>query len=150
MKRRCVCGEVFHTTQSKLDSGAGKFCSRKCANENRTRRSGLEYNIVAENPAWFKGGEEHPWWKGDDVSYRRLHKWVEDHRGSASEFPCDHCGEAQAEDWANISHEYQRELDDYMPLCKKCHAAYDKEDKARKRELGESSYEDSRKSSSKE
>jgi len=133
MKRKCECGNIFRTSQSRIDAGGGKFCSRECAYENRIRRSGLTYNIVEENAGWFKAGEESPDWKGVDVSYSRLHKWVVYHRGPANDFPCDHCGLVQAVDWANITHTYERELDDYMPLCRQCHSDYDAEDKRMKK-----------------
>ena len=63
MKRKCECGKTFRTSQSRIDNGGGKFCSKKCAYENRTRPSGLTYNIVEDNVGWFKAGEESPDWK---------------------------------------------------------------------------------------
>lgn len=41
---------------------------------------------------------------------------------------CEHCDTKTSVryEWANISHQYKRDLDDWMELCKKCHMAYDK------------------------
>jgi hypothetical protein len=29
--------------------------------------------------------------------------------------------------WANLSHEYRRDLEDYREMCQKCHFRYDRE-----------------------
>lgn len=84
---------------------------------------------------WRKGvpipsmrGDNHPKWKGDDVSYGALHSWVARHLGKPS--TCEHCEKTelkgQSIHWANKSHEYKRELDDWLRLCVACHSEYDK------------------------
>lgn len=52
----CPCGETFRTTQRLLDQGRGKYCSKACMYQYRTRPSGLTYEIKVENKAWFKPG----------------------------------------------------------------------------------------------
>jgi hypothetical protein len=66
-------------------------------------------------------------WRGDKVGYAGLHAWVRKHLGTPDK--CEHCGTTMAKifDWANKSHEYKRELDDWIRLCRKCHKKYDKE-----------------------
>lgn len=64
-------------------------------------------------------------WKGEDVSYSGLHHWVRKKLGKASK--CEKqdktcAGEFQ---WANISHQYKRDLSDYMQLCISHHVRYD-------------------------
>lgn len=76
----------------------------------------------------FSIGEEfHPRWKGDEVSYRSLHKWVEKHLGKPHF--CEHCKKSDLKHrqyhWANISGEYIRNVNDWRRLCVKCHKAYD-------------------------
>lgn len=63
-------------------------------------------------------------WKGDKVGYYALHAWVGREKGKASicEFDSIHKGPFE---WANVSKEYKRDLNDYMSLCKPCHARYD-------------------------
>lgn len=72
--------------------------------------------------------ENHPSWKGDDVGYRALHHWVIKHLGQPSE--CSNCGFASQNsrqfNWANISHEYRRDLNDWVRLCISCHNKYDR------------------------
>lgn len=70
-------------------------------------------------------GEDRFGWKGDKVSYRVLHKWVQKNKGKAEFclFPDEEC--SSTFQWANISHLYKRDLNDWMPLCVKHHKAYD-------------------------
>ncbi len=58
MKILCPCGNEFKTIPSKIKAGKGKYCSRKCYENNYTRRSGLIYNIQKENSGWFKKGQK--------------------------------------------------------------------------------------------
>lgn len=72
-------------------------------------------------------GEQNHSWKGDDVSYRNLHRWVERHLGKPNK--CKNCGKigtAHEIHWANKSHKYLRVLFDWIRLCANCHKAYDK------------------------
>jgi len=78
--------------------------------------------------AWNKGvleGEGNAW-KGDNVGYSGLHEWVRKHLGKPTE--CVYCGKDEGKlNWANVSHEYKRELEDFMSLCISCHRKYDYE-----------------------
>jgi len=83
-------------------------------------------NIGRPNP--MKGisyGKKHPLWKGNSVSYRSLHKWVERFMGKANH--CEFCKDNTEHryHWANKSHEYHRVLSDWIQLCVKCHKNYD-------------------------
>ena len=72
-------------------------------------------------------GEKHWYWKGDNVSYRNLHRWVVDRLGLAQK--CEYCGKEKTTvksiHWANKSHKYFRKLNDWIALCAKCHKKYD-------------------------
>jgi len=63
-------------------------------------------------------------WKGDKVGYHALHTWVTRHKGKAVK--CYECGTNKNVQWANLSHEYKRDLNDFREMCGKCHRAYDK------------------------
>lgn len=69
-------------------------------------------------------GKSHHGYKGDGVGYHALHSWVRRHKGKAA--TCEDCGSTNYVQWANKSHEYKRELDDWLELCSKCHGSYDK------------------------
>lgn len=72
----------------------------------------------------YAKGPRHPNWTGDAVTYRALHTWVSKHKTKPD--ACTHCGRTDKPlDWANVSHEYRRDLDDWIALCRKCHRAYD-------------------------
>ncbi len=73
-------------------------------------------------------GEKNSQWKGDDVGYRSIHEWVIRHKGTPT--ICEHCGldavkEKKRLCWANLSHKYLRQLDDWARLCYTCHRKYD-------------------------
>ena len=67
-------------------------------------------------------------WKGNDVGYRALHRWIEQKLGKPNF--CEDCRNGKLKprqyQWANISHKYKRDLNDYKRLCAKCHAKFDK------------------------
>lgn len=81
--------------------------------------------IVARNRE--RVGAAHPAWKGDKVSYKQLHQWLERHRPKTGR--CSRCGATpNRTEWANLSGEYRRDLEDYIELCVSCHR---REDRAR-------------------
>lgn len=76
-------------------------------------------------------GENNPNWKGAKASYEAQHSWVRRHKGVPSF--CEKCGVNKPPigkkswfEWANISGEYHRDLNDYMSLCPNCHQKMDK------------------------
>lgn len=75
-------------------------------------------------------GEKHPGWKGDKVQYRGLHNWIEKRLGKPKE--CTKCADVNAKryHWHNISGKYQRDLNDWIRLCAKCHVRVEKEGKS--------------------
>lgn len=134
--RICPCGNEFKVRKYRLDEGRGKYCSQACKYKFRIRPSGLIYTLHKENPTSFKRGDE-PWNKGrtdlprpinfkeTGVGYDALHDWVKRHKQKAT--CCEHCGKTGYLEWANKSHEYKRDLRDWIALCKKCHIKYDRE-----------------------
>lgn len=74
--------------------------------------------------------ESHYKWKGDDIGYGALHRWVEKMLGKAKEHICVICNGnsgSKRMEWANINGTYKRELIGWKPMCRKCHIQYDKE-----------------------
>ena len=70
-------------------------------------------------------GIKHHNWKGEKVGYIALHDWVSLHKGKPEK--CEHCNNPKGRfEWANKSHEYKRDLDDWLRLCTSCHIKYDK------------------------
>lgn len=74
-------------------------------------------------------GENNPHWK-EEPSYGSLHDWVRRHKKKTGF--CTFCGKKgiikgheYGTHFANISHEYKRDLDDYVELCMSCHRKYD-------------------------
>lgn len=71
--------------------------------------------------------EKNGMWKGDKVSYRSLHQWINFNKPK-SRF-CECCGKATNKlDASSIDHTYKRDISQWRWLCKKCHKNYDKKD----------------------
>ena len=86
----------------------------------------------AKMSAWQKGGtkpqttgKNHGLWKGEAVSYRNLHRWLDRLQGKASEHLCGECL-GPARHWANISGEYRRDVEDFIPMCVPHHMRLDR------------------------
>lgn len=74
-------------------------------------------------------------WKGDLVGYFGLHTWVKRTLGKASQ--CEDCGNRQIVQWANVSKEYKRNVEDWKQLCIVCHRRFDGITKFSKEEANE-------------
>ncbi len=74
-------------------------------------------------------GSQNSNWKGNNVGYRAIHRWVEKWRGKPD--VCQKCGKSgltgREIHWANIDHQYKRILEDWIRLCAKCHGEHDTE-----------------------
>jgi len=71
--------------------------------------------------------ESNPAWKGEKAGYSALHKWL--YKRKKKNNVCEMCGTKVAKkyEFANISGEYKREVDDFMEVCTRCHRQYDNE-----------------------
>lgn len=140
-----ICSKHFPPINSKI-----KYCSRKCywqtlkgnsiSPETQFKKgSKISKEIIEKMKGripWNKDkifgqilGEKHPQWKGNEASYGSKHRWLTNH---ASKYSCACCKLTRHETrltWANISHEYTRSLNDYLPLCYKCHWYFDREER---------------------
>jgi len=140
VNKLCPCGKNYTIKGYKSKVQRSRYCSQVCKYTYRIRPKGLKYEKHKENPTSFKKGQK-PWndgieafslrdgknsmFKGDRVGYDALHDWVKVRLGKAN--LCCMCGCTEGYiDWANISQEYKRDINDWMQLCRKCHINYDK------------------------
>lgn len=147
MIKKCkVCGSPFKTYPCRSKGNGGHkalFCSKHCANkynqngkETRFKKGNIPPFVL--HPENAPRSNNHFAWKGKKVSYTGLHQWVIREKGRP-EF-CEHCGVTGKYgfcfrmgkkrrrwnlDWANIDHEYNRNVNDFIGLCKSCHTIYD-------------------------
>lgn len=70
-------------------------------------------------------GEKNHMWKGDEVGYSGVHAWVRSRLGTPQYCAKCQSHEPQRYEWANISGNYKREIDDWIRLCTKCHFLFD-------------------------
>jgi NAD-dependent SIR2 family protein deacetylase len=64
-------------------------------------------------------------WVGDRASYRARHERVYSARGKAKDYTCLHCTIKIASDWALVHEKNGLHVNDYIPLCRRCHMVYD-------------------------
>ena len=62
-------------------------------------------------------------WKGNNVGYFALHKWI--NRKMNKPKCCEMCGEEKTLEAHNISGTYKRYFDDWEFLCRRCHMIKD-------------------------
>ena len=129
-----ICKKEFYRKPSYVAKWDTKHCSMKCYRKTLSLR--WQGNTLTNGVApWNKNkkvlqitGDKNYLWKGDKVSYGSLHDWVKRHLGKPD--TCEHCGKnglsGKKIHWANKSHEYKRDLTDWLRLCVSCHKAYDK------------------------
>lgn len=88
---------------------------------NIMRRHGIKARVAAKRD---QTGERNSSWKGSDAGKQAFHRRLYSRHGKPT--CCLVCGttSAKAYDYANISGRYE-DLEDYMPLCRSCHAKYD-------------------------
>lgn len=140
IKQCLICTKDFKTFASKIAQGKGKYCSRKCyeiseqgkpswnKGKSNTWMIGNQYRkgISNPNPNILFGEVNHKW-KGDEVGYTALHMWI--YRKLGQPRKCEHCGNNNLKHrqyhWANKSHEYLRDIKDWIRLCASCHKKYD-------------------------
>lgn len=150
-----ICKKEIQRTPYKIKRAKHIFCSKQCQNRSLINRTmvGLKnkenikrlwknpkYRIhmieaKLNNPVRYWLGKvrpeisdnKHYKWKGDDVKYHGLHHWVAKKLGTPN--TCEHCGKSGLKGrqihWANKSHQYKRDLNDWIRLCRMCHATYD-------------------------
>ena len=107
---RCDCGTERLTTSKCVKSGEAKSCG--CLRNEKTKE---------------RKGDKSPTWRGDKVGYGGIHIWVKKFLGSPTK--CEHCNKDGLTrfqiHWVNKSHEYKRDLTDWLRLCASCHKIYD-------------------------
>ena len=109
-KKRYFCYKVFEIPLSRAMTGRGKFCSRKCTDNYKVKFMKVK-------------NKNNPSWKGKNVSYNGLHRWLR--RNMKKYGICVLCGKNTKTDWASLTRKYKRGKDEYIELCRKCHAELD-------------------------
>lgn len=71
-----------------------------------------------------KSGENNPAWKGHRAGYQAMHRWIRLERPYTR--ICGRCGKTDCHtEYANVSGEYRRQVEDWIELCVSCHRQMD-------------------------
>lgn len=68
-------------------------------------------------------GELNPKWSGSDPGYSAVHSRMKKKINRPDR--CQWCGKIGKTDFANLSHKYKEDINDWAYLCHKCHFQYD-------------------------
>ena len=128
-KKKKICG-VCKENKISQSSSKCRSCHFKLWKSPRIGKK-LPKWWIEKIKASKKIGEESQYWVGERASYSTKHKWIVKMVGNAQN--CSECGISGcinkagkwSIEWANISQKYKRQLGDYKPLCRKCHAVFD-------------------------
>lgn len=111
------CGRSFLIRPKELRRGLGRNCSQKCQTQA----------MIAASRKITTNEVTHPSWKGDKVGYFGVHDWITKHFGQP--IGCEICGLSDSNprryNWANLSHTYKRDRNDFKRMCISCHRKYD-------------------------
>lgn len=125
LKNCIVCGDEFSFRNAPADikQGGGKYCSPQCQAKNMSKV--LKEKGIKPTVHYTASGDANMEWKGNNVGYDGLHRWVKRYLGKPQE--CEHCNTTTAKkyEWANKSGLYLRDLTDWLRLCVSCHRKYD-------------------------
>lgn len=150
---KCLqCSALKEIRAYLLKQGRGKYCSRSCADLARIGTTAWNKGLTIKDSrvakyveggkkTQFKKGEhkneQNINWKGESVGYTALHDWIRARLGKPTMCSNKECFYPRKDadgrmmisprsfQWANISHEYKRDLSDWMQLCASCHTSYD-------------------------
>lgn len=78
----------------------------------------------------IKQKENNPLWKGDNVGYKGLHIWIKNNLPKPE--LCKICNIVKPYDLANITGIYNRDLKNWLWLCRSCHMKIDYKNGIRK------------------
>lgn len=100
-----ICSKLFVAKES----ANRKYCSTTCYLQSKR---GKTYEHTGQ-------------WKGEEAGYFTKHRWVRRWRGTPK--LCELCKSTDKKkyEWANISKQYKRDLNDWIRLCTSCHRLYD-------------------------
>jgi hypothetical protein len=145
IERTCAtCGKVFLAAKAEIKRRGGKYCSRDCYRANPPRTGSSPEQIALMKVE--RKGAGNPCYRGDAVTLGSAHDRIRAAKGRAGEYDCVNCGRP-ARDWA-LRHDaeqtktarngrvYSLNVDDYMPMCRRCHWHYDHPDGAPERYFG--------------
>lgn len=99
-----------------------------CNSPMELRPCRLNQKYCLKKPCKYLAKRRGMRFKGTKSQYRVLHRWVERKLGQPNK--CEHCEKIVLNNrfihWANKSGKYLKDLSDWIRLCSKCHAKYDK------------------------
>lgn len=142
MKTHCPKGHPYDVENTYIQPGGGRACKQCTLESTRRRRERLrEENPPVPRPLKPIEGElDYRQGMPGRTAYGLIHSRNRKTRGDAKLLKCVHCAERgidkRARDWAKLRDRDGKDVMDYIPLCRKCHVAFDQPDGAGDKSLG--------------
>lgn len=128
-----ICKKLIWQQSKKCGSCSSKEVFKKI----NTPKYREKMSVIAKEKKyghWMQGKKLTKEWKEnigkasrkrvkDNPGYSALHMWVKNNLGKPKK--CTFCKTNKILHWANKSHKYKRDLNDWISLCIKCHRKYD-------------------------
>lgn len=123
--------KISEAKKGKSSPNKGKQFSDEWRKNLSEAHKGIKPNQKTLDTLLFHATGEMNWnWRGDEVGYFSLHKWVRRQLGRPAH--CSECGRPDSGKkktnihWANISKKYLRDTSDWVALCVSCHQLWDR------------------------
>ena len=131
--RKCEkCGKTFYVFRYRAK--IARFCSMQCTRgKSISKKTRLK---LSKSMTGRKGlsGADHPLWKGSKVKYAALHEWIR--KRLINQKYCAFCkAENKKLDAANKNGKYNRNIKNWIKLCRSCHVLFDKKSPKRPKHL---------------
>ena len=138
VQRKClICGKEFETVESRIKSGKGKYCSRKCFDKSsRSKKTKLKMSLakkgkrISPKTEFKRGdprlcGKNNPNWNGGTSFEPYSVDWTKSLRKSIRErdrYTCQVCGEEPAVYVHHIDYDKKNcNPTNLVTLCASCH-----------------------------
>lgn len=135
--KKCpICENTFYAPRWVLIREGGKYCNKYCYYKSKlgiTPWNKGTIGLSSGNTGSFSSAEKA--FKGTVSDYKRIHYLVRKEFGNPT--VCSSCGvTGEKIQWANRSGNYNLDINEWLPLCKKCHFVYDKVETRRVKNAG--------------
>ena len=112
--------KLLHVRKKISIANTGHVKTKEQIEKQRSSLKGKIPKNISQLLAIDRKDEKNKMWKGDDVGYGALHRWVRGKLGEPKKCSVDESHTAKMFVWANKSGLYKRDVSDWHELCQSC------------------------------
>ena len=106
-----------------LSNEARKLISERLKGKRRSEQSKQLMSAVWHKTHVIRHAEKNAAWKGNDITYTGLHKWLRTNLPKSD--LCQICNRVPPYDVANVTGIYNRDFKNWKRICRRCHMQSD-------------------------